>query len=1112
MSEAVAVSEARAMTGTLVGILAVQAALVGWAWLYKPDATALVHFARPESLRWLLALPALTLAIYGYWRWRVHVTTRAGDLALMRAMSATSSRASQLLQAALTLLALALLIVAWAQPQWGKADQLVRRTGVDVVFALDMSNSMLAQDIAPSRLYAARREIDGTMKALGGDRVGLVVFTAVSFAQSPLTTDYSAMRFYLDKLHPSQMPLGGTSLGRAISDSVELLTGERAQSQLKDALAPMKQARTRLIVLITDGEDHESDPIASARQAAASGIKLVTVGLGRPEGARIPIFREDGALTGYKRDRSGEFVYTRPDVSTLERMARETGGVYLTYSGEGSVSSALIDYINEQERSELEAMMRQRYEDRFMWFLWPALGCLLLALGLSERRRKVRVWGALTLALCALGCDDALVRPLPEITSANEAMAQARWDDALAAYREAQRERGDSPALRYNIGTALLGKGELEQAQSVLASAMETRDPELLADVAYNLGLVFARRELWGEAYDASRQAAELRASLPGGLQSQAYLDAVHHMELAFFKKYPPCAQLDDPSEDNDSGAQATRVEQPELKDLVLCGGDEDWFSIPALVGTQVEISATFKALRVLPDAEQPFLPAPEDLQLTLYDGAGERMVAIDRGLAQTSEPGALDKVNEAREVTRQIQSFTVTQDMLTEGATALLLSARAEEDLEYSYTLTIKAIPPCEAVEDRYEPNNNPRQAAALTVGSHQLHTCPGDEDWFSIPLELGDTLFVDLSPGQDPAQEAAPQLRLELLDPRTGKVLARGTRESGLVTAGLWEVDAPREVLIKVYGEDNAQQGPYSLDLYSYAPCPLGVDRNEPNNTVAEATTLDPQAPMHRYLRLCPDDQDMFKVPLPPPPAAADANAKPKQSKAQPPQEPPPALGLGLSAVHRPGGDAPPVPELELLSATGDQILLRAELAPGPELKDDATQEERDMIRIDRVLQARELAGDHALVRVQGEPVFYHLIQLNPQSSPDDSDQSEQDEQEQDKSEDPQKPDDSQDPSEQDEQSPDQPESKDPGDPSDEGQPKDQPQPQEGEEPEAQQPEPGDAGEGEPESGEEAGEMSPEMRRVEDILRALEESDDNFQMRKALEQTPGRYIDKDW
>ena len=155
-------------------------------------------------------------------------------------------------------------------------------------------------------------------------------------------------------------------------------------------------------------------------------------------------------------------------------------------------------------------------------------------------------------------------------------------------------------------------------------------DPELLADVAYNLGLVFARRELWGEAYDASRQAAELRAALPGGLQSQAYLDAVHHMELAFFKKYPPCAQLDDASEDNDSGAQATRVEQPELKDLVLCGGDEDWFSIPALVGTQVEISATFKALRILPDAEQPFLPAPEDLQLTLYDGSGARMVAMD--------------------------------------------------------------------------------------------------------------------------------------------------------------------------------------------------------------------------------------------------------------------------------------------------------------------------------------------------------------------------------------------------------------------------------------------------------------------------------------------------
>lgn len=220
-----------------------------------------MHFARPDNLYLLLLLAPMVLALIGYFWWKRRLRDKIGHSHLIQAMAARHSNRRQVARGVLVIVAVALLCVAAAQPQWGQDDRTIKRFGVDLVFALDLSNSMRAQDIPPSRLQAAKDEIETTLQTLSGDRVGLVVFTAISFAQSPLTTDYGAIRFYLDKLEAGQMPIGGTSVGQALLDSAELLTGKTLNGQIEESEEADEsdddRAKNQVIVLITDGEDHE---------------------------------------------------------------------------------------------------------------------------------------------------------------------------------------------------------------------------------------------------------------------------------------------------------------------------------------------------------------------------------------------------------------------------------------------------------------------------------------------------------------------------------------------------------------------------------------------------------------------------------------------------------------------------------------------------------------------------------------------------------------------------------------------------------------------------------------------------------------------------------------
>lgn len=255
----------------------------------------------------------------------------------------------------------------------------VKRTGVDIVIALDTSASMLAEDVKPSRLVRAKQEIMGLLDRLRGDRVGLVAFSGHSFVHCPLTLDYGAARVFLDEFDPDLVPEPGT----AIADALTTAAGAFVQ----------EETQYKVIVLMTDGEDHEGEPVAAARDAAEQGIRVFTIGFGRTDGEPIPLRDEDGKLSGFKRDREGNVVMSRLNERMLEEIALAAGGKYYGATSGGRELDRVYDEISKMEKKEIKSQIFTARKD---WFQIPlALGLLVLVAEfiLSERRVTRREWG-----------------------------------------------------------------------------------------------------------------------------------------------------------------------------------------------------------------------------------------------------------------------------------------------------------------------------------------------------------------------------------------------------------------------------------------------------------------------------------------------------------------------------------------------------------------------------------------------------------------------------------------------------------------------------------------------------------------------------------------------
>ncbi len=283
------------------------------------------------------------------------------------------SRNRQKLKALLIVLAVVFIVVALIRPRWGYHWEEVQRMGVDIVVVVDVSTSMLAQDVKPNRLKRAKMEIEDLINILQGDRIGLVAFAGDSFLQCPLSLDYCAFKMFLDYIDTDLIPVKGTAIADAIRKAIDAFDSKKRES--------------KAIILITDGEDHSGDPVKAAEEAKAQGIKIFAIGIGSEGGAPIP--EPDGG--GFKKDKNGELIMTRLDEATLQKIALTTGGSYVrSITGDMDLEKIYIDGIKKElEARELKSQRRKRFEERFQIFAGIAILILVLESLISEKKKKV---------------------------------------------------------------------------------------------------------------------------------------------------------------------------------------------------------------------------------------------------------------------------------------------------------------------------------------------------------------------------------------------------------------------------------------------------------------------------------------------------------------------------------------------------------------------------------------------------------------------------------------------------------------------------------------------------------------------------------------------------
>lgn len=1016
-------------------------------------------------LTWLL-VPALIGLYVIHWMWKFRVAERLGNPRLMVWRSARK----QVAQFVLVILGLSLCLVALARPQWGEKQRTVKREGVDIVFALDISKSMLATDVNPSRLRAAKDELSRVLTQLRGDRAGLVVFTGISFAQAPLTSDYGAIKFYLRKLHPSDMPVGGTASGRAITDAIELLTGERLMRGAKEAQelqpdAKFKRAKTQVIVLVTDGEDHQGNPEKAAALAAERGIRIYTIGLGNAQGVPIPLYDGKGGSTAYQRDRQGNTVYTKLNDAPLKKIADMTGGTYSHYDARGSMANAITTALNDLEKEELETLLRSDKEDRFYIFLIPGVFLLLLGTLLGQRRgihlafwrdRRLRpgrrdertletlmvLLAVLPVVVGAQGCDqmhETLVRyKLAEVERGNRLLAEGKGKEALAAYKEGESKVPPTPEMHYDLGIGYVAGDEAEFAVAKFNRSMESGDEGLRFDAFFNLGLALVAQERWKEALEAFKGALALQ---PGNQ------DAKLAYELTLAKLYPPCSELEDDSEENDEPAAATALQEPELKERSLCGGDDDWYGTAIYPGSIVVARATFTRLRKKEEGDPDMLPEPGAVRLALVGPDGESVLGVGKPALdpETGEP----KPDEDEKVERVVGPIRITPDMLggvgeREQAPALL-RVTADAGVELKYDVRVDVVPPCFALEEDSEDNDTAETAAVLPDGEeHRFHVCKGDGDWFQVRVNPTETLFIDVDSSLDVETQRTPLLEVGLYA-EDGVTALSEVEQVQTPTGPLYGVqirdpEVASTVKLKIKGVDDEQQGPYRVRIYRYLPCDSGAgdDRLEENDQPGSATELDRSQGPVRHLRYCPGDSDWFKL------------AAQKEDR----------IMLGIRHDEVPGNVT-----FRLMNESAD-----TEVAVGAPTGRDEIQQafgtdeiEEDTNFVLHVDHRAEEPGTH---------FFYNVIPLDGDKS--------------------------------------QPPPQEPQDGDGDGEEDEEEQEQEGEQ--DQEPEDSEGEEEQEGESQEPEDPEEERERIEEILENLEESDDNFQLKRALERLPERYIENDW
>jgi Ca-activated chloride channel family protein len=442
-----------------------------------------MFFARPEML-WLLAvlLPLLVAFLWRAWRTKQRLIREFVQSRLLAQLTVGVSARRQKLRLVLVVLGVAFLLVALARPLYGFAWEEARQRGLDILVAVDTSRSMLATDVPPSRLARAKLAALDLMRAAKADRLGLIAFAGTAFLQCPLTLDDNAFTESVNYIDATVIPQGGTAIAGAIETALKAFESSGDNH--------------KVLILMTDGEDHESGVNEAAEKAAKANVRIFTVGVGSLEGDRLRVVDEQGK-TSYVTDLDGQHVVSKLNPELLQRIATTTQGDFLRLTGPDPMKLLYDARLAPLPRRETDTRLFRQYHERFQWPLGLGILLLVAELFVNERRRVPRTAAViegsntelkrqLALPMLLLG---VLVWPAHALADkAERDFSAGKFADAQREYERRLASRPQDPRLHYNAGTAAYRAGQFDQAARELGAAVFSPDPQLLARTYYNLG------------------------------------------------------------------------------------------------------------------------------------------------------------------------------------------------------------------------------------------------------------------------------------------------------------------------------------------------------------------------------------------------------------------------------------------------------------------------------------------------------------------------------------------------------------------------------------------------------------------------------------------------
>lgn len=459
------------------------------------------------DLLWLLTLiPVFVAAFVIYTRRKRRQLADFGDPELVQALMPDASRKRPAVKFALLMVALALLIIAAARPQYGQKSETIHRQGIEAMIALDISNSMLAEDVAPCRLDRAKQVLSKLIDNMVDDKVGLVIFAGESYVQLPITCDYVSAKMFLNSITPELIQTQGTAIGSAIQTCIRSF-GEPNEAG-------------RCIILITDGENHEDDAEAAAEQALQVGIQTFVVGIGKTEGSPIPV----PGTSDYRKDREGNVVVSRLNEDMCQSIAKAGRGMYVHCDNTNTATRALQKEMDKLASAEIDTEVFSDYNEQYQSFALLALLILAVEFFIFARQNHLVARWKLFIVLLACSAMPAFAQQeAPHVRHGNHDYKAGNFTEAEIDYRRGIEKNDKSFEAHYNLGNALFRQdkypeaaeqyakaGELVQKGAQRVSEVPEADRLRLSQAYHNLGNALYGQQNYGEAVKAFENSLRL--------------------------------------------------------------------------------------------------------------------------------------------------------------------------------------------------------------------------------------------------------------------------------------------------------------------------------------------------------------------------------------------------------------------------------------------------------------------------------------------------------------------------------------------------------------------------------------------------------------------------